>query len=145
MLSARFLRSALTIVVIAMTALAAGCGSAAPVPHGPGHHGVLVEHDRSNGTTVHVRVGDRVALILSSSYWNIKGSSAPAILRQEGPAKPFGPRGHCVMGGGCQPQRAFFAALAPGTAVITAGRTTCGEALACGGAQRHFSLTVIVG
>jgi hypothetical protein len=40
--------------------------------------------------------------------------------------------------------RTSFLALAPGTAVITASRTTCGEALRCTASQRHFSVTIVV-
>lgn len=146
--------------ILAMTLLVAGCATASPVSaqHGPqpghtlpGSAGgqrrpvVLIEHDRSNGKTVQVRIGDRIALILASQYWIIRGSSAPTVLRQEGPTTtlPPSPRS-CPPGVGCRPLRTLFTALTPGTAVIAAHRTTCGEALRCVGTQGHFHLTVIV-
>jgi len=112
-----------------------------------GHHGsaLLVERDRSDGTTIHVRVGTRIALILASQYWMIHGSSAPAVLRQAGPVRLLPPpRGGCPPGVGCRPQRVLFAARTPGTAIITAHRNSCGEARRCVGSQGHFRLTVIV-
>jgi hypothetical protein len=50
-----------------------------------------------------------------------------------------------VPGEGCGVVRTYFTARSAGTAVITAGRTTCGEALACVGSHGRFKLTVQVG
>jgi hypothetical protein len=119
-------------------------GATTPHPSGPSK-AVLVERDNANGTTVHVRVGDRIELILASSYWAVRGSSAPSVLRQDGPAVhlPPSPR-NCPPGLGCRPVRAYFTALAAGIALITAHRSTCGEALRCVGSRGRFSITVAV-
>jgi hypothetical protein len=103
-----------------------------------------VEHDRSSGKTIRISVGDRVALILGSTYWNIRGSSAAAVLRQEGPAKLLGSPRSCPPGVGCGSVRTFFTGLSPGTAVITAHRDSCGEALRCVGSRGQFRLTVTI-
>ena len=131
--------------MVAMT-LVAGCASAGSTStHQSPQPVVLVEHDASTGKTVHVRVGDRIALILASQYWIIRGSSTPAVLRQEGPTTTLAPPpGNCPAGVGCRPLRTLFAALTPGTAVITAHRGVCGEALRCVGSQGDFRLTVVV-
>ncbi len=47
-------------------------------------------------------------------------------------------------GGGCGTVTAWFNADGPGTAVVTASRTSCGEAMACGGGAGSYRLTVIV-
>ncbi len=53
--------------------------------------------------------------------------------------------GHCVAGQGCGTVSATWTAVAAGTATVTAGRTVCGEALACGPGQRTYRVTVTVG
>ncbi|HEX6932955.1 MAG TPA: hypothetical protein VF162_12480 [Streptosporangiaceae bacterium] len=144
--SARALRPVLIPVVAATAILAAGCGTAQhPAGGPPPAPRLFTEHDRANGTTIHVGVGDKVALVLGSSYWQFAGSSTPAVLRQEGPVTLLKSPHKCLPGVGCQPKRAVFKALSAGKAVITAHRVTCGEALACTGSRGHFKLTVIVG
>jgi hypothetical protein len=101
----------------------------------------------ANGTMVPVAAGDRVELILSSSYWHVAGSSTPSVLRQDGPATPMPRPGTCpanIPGLGCVPIQVKFTALADGKAVIKASRTTCGEAMGCRPGQTRFSVTVVV-
>ncbi|HUZ56500.1 MAG TPA: hypothetical protein VMU94_28745 [Streptosporangiaceae bacterium] len=134
--------------------LMAGCGSGVPSagsPHPPSGGtttpgAVTVSSDHANGRTLHVKVGERLNLILSSTYWQVRRSSAPAVLRQDGAATPLPRPSSCpkIPGLGCTPVRTSFLALAPGTAVITASRTTCGEALRCAADQRHFRVTIVV-
>jgi len=133
----------------AVALLLAGCGSG--VPAGGGRHShapgsLTVSSGHANGRTLRVTVGERLDLILSSTYWQLRGSSAPAVLRQDGAAKLMRRPSGCpkLPGLGCTPVRTSFLALAPGTAVITASRTTCGEALACAADQRHFRVTIVV-
>jgi hypothetical protein len=136
--------AAVGIAIAASTILAAGCGTAAsanhPVPR------VIVVRDNANGRTVSVRTGDSLELILSSSYWNVTGSSASHVLRQDGATALLPRPGSCpkIPGLGCTPERTDFKALTNGKAVITASRTTCGEALACAGRATRFTLTVVV-
>jgi hypothetical protein len=123
----------------------AACGVASGNPGGA--HGILiVAKDAANGTTVHLHVGDRVEVALASTYWTVRGSSAPAVVHQDGATitQPA-PQGSCVPGEGCGVERTYFTARSAGTAVITAGRTTCGEALRCVGSRGRFKLTVQVG
>jgi len=147
----QFLRSAAVPAaaaasVVAVAIPAAGCGTATgsnnPVPR------TIVLHDNANGRTVSVRRGDSLELILASSYWNVTGSSAPGVLRQEGATSLLPRPSSCpdIPGLGCNPEQTTFKALTRGKAVITAGRTTCGEALRCGGPGRptRFTLTVVV-
>ena len=125
-----------------------GCGTAASRTSGPdaGDPVVVVVHDDANGKAVSARAGDRIELILSSSYWHVTGSSAPRVLRQDGPTVLLPRPSSCpaIPGLGCIPVRADFTALTDGQAVITAGRSACGEALRCMPDQARFSVIVVV-
>jgi hypothetical protein len=131
-------------VVSAMTS--AGCGAAAS--HGPvaGGPRVIVVRDNAKGKAVSARAGDRIELILSSSYWHVTGVSAPHVLRQDGPPVLLSRPRSCpdIPGLGCIPVRADFTALADGKAVISASRSTCGEALRCQPDQTRFTVVVAV-
>ncbi len=140
----RVFRPVLIVALAASAVFAAGCGTAKPVSQGPPPTRLVTEHDSANGKTIHIAVGDKLALILGSSYWNFAGSSAPAVLRQEGQVTLVPTSRTCPPGVGCQPKRALFRALAPGKAVLSAHRVSCGEALACTGGRGLFKLTVIV-
>jgi hypothetical protein len=132
--------------VVAGAISATGCGMATgsnnPVPK------TIVLHDDANGRTVSVRTGDSVELILASSYWNVAGSSAPGVLRQDGATSLLPRPAGCadIPGLGCTPEKTTFKALTRGRAVITASRTSCGEALRCvgHGHPTRFTLTVVV-
>ena len=108
---------------------------------------MTVIRDNANGTTVPVAVGGGVELVLSSSYWDVAGSSAPRVLRQDGPATPMPRPSSCpanIPGLGCIPIQMKFTALAVGKAVIKASRTSCGEALRCSPDRTRFTVTVVV-
>jgi hypothetical protein len=130
--------------VLAIGSAPAITASAATVHHTVRHHAVTAS-EADNGRTFTVRSGSRVTLTLHSTYWSILGSSAPAVLHQVGgtstrPAKP----GTCVPGQGCGTVSASFIAVSRGDAVLTASRTTCGEALRCTPGQGYYSVHVVV-
>ncbi|PYC77991.1 hypothetical protein C7C46_16735 [Streptomyces tateyamensis] len=100
----------------------------------------LDEH--ANGTTVRVAAGGTVVVTLHSAYWSALTSSAPAVLAPAG--SPSTSPGTCPPGGGCGTVTAVFRASSPGTAQLTASRTSCGEALACAPDQRSYQVTVTV-
>ena len=124
----------------------AGCGAAASGGPGAGGPAVIVVRNDANGTAVSARAGDRIELILSSSYWHVTGSSAPSVLRQDGAPVLLARPSSCpdIPGLGCNPVRADFTALADGKAVITASRSSCGEALRCNPDQTRFKVMVAV-
>ncbi|MBV9450046.1 MAG: hypothetical protein JO345_29580 [Streptosporangiaceae bacterium] len=133
-------------VVSIMTS--AGCGTTASRAGGPvaGGPTVIVVHDAANGKAVSARAGDRIELILSSSYWHVTGSSAPSVLRQNGPPVLLSRPSSCpdLPGLGCVPVRADFTALTDGRAEIMASRSACGEALRCRLDQTRFTVIVVV-
>ena len=126
----------------------AGCGKAGSSAGGrvAGGPMVIVVHDNANGKAVSARAGDRIELILSSSYWHVTGSSAPGVLRQNGPPVLLSRPSSCpaIPGLGCTAVRTDFTALTDGTAVITASRSACGEGLRCKPDQTRFTVMVVV-
>ena len=124
----------------------AGCGTAASQGPGGGGPRVIVVRNDANGKAVSARAGDRIELILSSSYWHVTGTSAPGVLRQNGPPVLLSRPSGCpaIPGLGCTPVRADFTARTDGKAVITASRSACGEALRCQPGQTRFTVTVVV-
>jgi hypothetical protein len=142
----RMARPAVVAAAVAAVALT-GCGAAHQGSHAPQARGtqVIVKRDASNGSTVKIAVGDKLEVVLASSYWNFRASSAPLVLRQIGPAQLLKTTRTCVPGGGCRPKRVIYRAFKPGRAVVSAHRVTCGEALACTGKKGQFKITVVVG
>jgi hypothetical protein len=126
--------------------LLAGCGAAVAGPGGSPSPtpATLAAGDADNGHRLDARAGDHVVVTLNSTYWTINDSSNPAVLRMAGQPVVSPQIGGCVPGGGCGTVRAAFDALAPGTADVTASRTSCGEALACTGGAGSYRLTVVV-
>ena len=138
------MRAVAAAAVVAFAVPAAACSTATgannPVPR------LIVVRDNANGRTISLRPGDSIELILSSSYWNVAGSSASRVLRQEGGTALMPRPSTCpdIPGLGCTPERTDFKALTGGAAVIRASRVSCGEALRCVGRATKFTLTVVV-
>jgi hypothetical protein len=102
--------------------------------------------DGDNGRTLTVPVGSTVTLVLASTYWQVQGSSDPAVLSLvTGPTASGAGMTACVPGAGCGTVTAVFGALASGKASITAARTTCGEAMRCTGSAGAYTVTLVVG
>jgi hypothetical protein len=128
--------------------LAAGCASAAgtaPNSARPRPKAVTkTVTDRDKGTTVTVHVGDRLKVVLASTYWTIHKSPKPAVLRTDGEQVTTPELKGCVPGAGCGTASRTFTAVAKGTTTVSASRTSCGEALLCTGGNGKFSVTVVV-
>lgn len=141
------------LILAGCAALGTGCAAAGtPVTLPPsassstiavtGSPLVLDEH--AKGKVVKIAVGTSVELVLHNSYWNINNSSNPKVLAEIGKPTYLPATSACVPGGGCNPVRATFTAMTAGMAVLSASRTTCGEAMGCLPGQRHFQVTVVV-
>ena len=85
------LTAAVAAVSVVSIMTSAGCGTAASRASSPAADGrrVIVVRNDANGKTVSARAGDRIELILSTSYWHVTGNSAPSVLRQDGPPVPL--------------------------------------------------------
>jgi hypothetical protein len=134
---------AVTTALFAVAGCAPSPGSAGSRPTGPGHPAVVLD-EHANQSTVRVMVGNRVELLLHSSYWTNFDSSRSTVVRADGPVRMMPTTQTCVPGGGCNPVLATFTAVTAGTAVLSASRTSCGEALRCGPANSHYNVTIVV-
>ncbi len=118
--------------------------SVAPsTPAGPASTTELTEAD--NGRTVTVAVGATVTLVLHNIYWQVQDSSKPSVLTMVGrPVYSGAGTIKCIPGTGCGTVTATFKAVAQGSALISASRSSCGEALQCTGGAGKFEVTVAV-
>jgi len=108
-------------------------------------HGVVVRaNDGSNGRTVAIRRGQRLTVVLSSTYWRLQPSSNTSVLSLVDRPKINPQLSGCVPGGGCGTATATYLASGAGHATVTATRTSCGEALRCIGANGQFTVHVFV-
>lgn len=132
-------------VVVALCCLVclwlAGCGAASG-------QGTIHAGDAQNGQTITLQPGQTLIVKLSTTYWTIQGSSnAQALVSTGAPVASPASLNSCHYGG-CTAQGGTtsetFRAVAPGTATVTASRTTCGEAMGCVGATGQYALTVEV-
>ncbi|MGA3057303.1 MAG: hypothetical protein ABSE70_04600 [Candidatus Limnocylindrales bacterium] len=122
----------------------AGTGSTAPAtPAGPTSTTELGEAD--SGRTLTVSVGATVKLVLHNIYWTVHDSPDPSVMTMVGqPVYSGAGAVKCIPGTGCGTVTATFKALAPGNALISASRSSCGEALQCTGGAGMFEVTVVV-
>ena len=128
------------LLVMLAAAFVISCGSAAGGSSGP----EVVASDADNGKTVNLHVGDRLVVKLASTYWTIAESSDPRVLKTSGPAVVSPQPTGCVPGAGCGFAIATFEAVAPGSAEVTASRTSCGEAMRCVGDAGFFRVSIVV-
>lgn len=140
-------------LIVAGTGLIAGCASAPtttpaapttiPVSQTTPAMQPVAIAEPANHTTVRVHAGQLVELSLKSLYWSDPASSSTGVLAADG-AVDRTPDHRCPMGGGCGTLTARFRAANPGTAQVSAHRSSCGEAMGCATDQRDFTVTVVV-
>jgi hypothetical protein len=129
--------------VVAVLALAA-CGTAQGGVGGPPEPSpapTIHVGDGDNGRHLMVDVGTHIVVALDSTYWSFRPSSNPAVLAPDGSASAS-PSPGCIPGAGCGTVTQAFVVTEAGTAMLSAKRTTCGEALLCQPNQRLFKVTV---
>ena len=123
---------------------APSAGGAGTPAAGPVNLGTVTATNQSNGQTVDLRPGQSLRVVLSSTYWKIRGSSDSGVLSQiSGPSTQPQMSG-CVPGGGCGTVTAVYRATAAGRAQVSAFRSVCGEALGCSAANSSFVVYVVV-
>lgn len=105
----------------------------------------LVLTDADNGRTVTIAPGGRVVVQLGSTYWTFDAPSNPSVLAAQGAQQTASCPVKGLPGSGCGTATVTYAAAASGTAVVSAQRTTCGEAMLCPSGQGSFRVTVVVG
>jgi hypothetical protein len=134
--------------------LLAGCHSSSPGTaagsHGsgrtPGGARTVAASEPDNGDTITMAVGDMLVVMLHNTYWRFAALSQAAALRSTGPSSIVTSKvTGCVPGQGCGTVRESFRAVTAGRVVVTASRTSCGEARRCTGAAGSYRLAVVVG
>ena len=100
--------------------------------------------EREKGTTVTLRIGDHLRVVLANTYWTLQPSSDPAVLRSDGGPVVKPRMSGCVPGAGCGTASETFTATAKGKALVRASRISCGEALRCTGGQGVYKVSVVV-
>ncbi len=125
-------------LLFALLGCASGAGTAAtrPLP-------VVHASDGQDGGKVTLRRGQKLRVVLHSTYWEFKAVSTPGVLRLVGDPL-VSPKAGCVPGQGCGTVTATYVAKTAGSALVTAERTSCGEAMGCTAAAGSYKLTVAV-
>lgn len=101
--------------------------------------------NRDNGHTITLHQGQRLHVVLYSTYWTIDGGhNRPIRVTDNQAFFPDRTSPGCPAGSGCGYVSRDFLATSPGNGTLTASRTTCGEALRCSPAQSTWTLTVHV-
>ncbi|MGE5176999.1 MAG: hypothetical protein ACM3JJ_11560 [Hyphomicrobiales bacterium] len=131
------------MTIIFLVLLAAACGggwaSSSVSPSLP----VVHANEAQDGHTLTLRRGQRLQVVLHSTYWKLARVSRTTVLRTV--AKPVvRPRSGCVPGAGCGTVTAVYVGVAAGTANVSASRTSCGEAMGCTAAAGRYVLRVVV-
>jgi hypothetical protein len=101
--------------------------------------------ESANGSTVRLRTGDHLQVVLHSTYWQFNRPNHPGVISADGPPV-FGPGDACppYPGSGCGTVTVDYTAHRPGSAVVSAHRDTCGEALRCTPPAARWSVRVNV-
>jgi hypothetical protein len=126
-----------------------GCNSSAGehTSHGRRSAHTVTATDADNGHTVELAVGDRLVVRLASTYWTFAGvASGPLVKSGAASVSAAAPSaaGRCVAGQGCGSVSETFVAASPGRVVVSAGRTSCGEALRCTGPAGTYRVTLVI-
>lgn len=122
----------------------AGTPSASAAP-GDGQATVTAT-DADNGHRVNLAVGDRLVVVLASTYWHFTALDTTGILADQGPGvvAASAPGHGCVPGAGCGTVTIRYVAVAAGQVTVAADRTVCGEAMRCTGTNGTYRLHVVV-
>ena len=105
--------------------------------------GVVSVDESENGMTVTVHAGDRVVATLHNTYWTF--AAPTGVLQQRGAAVTTpDPKGSCLPGVGCGTVRLTTLAASTGEGMLSASRTSCGEAMGCAPGQGNWSVHVVV-
>jgi len=132
-------------IAIVCLLCSAACANGASRPASPLSSAPVVRAgERQNNKTVTLRKGQRLQVVLHSTYWQFHGSTDRAVLMPSGRPRARPRLSGCVPGGGCGTVTAVYLAATAGTADVTASRTTCGEALGCTPAASRYTLHVRV-
>lgn len=141
--------SAVGLATLAMSGIATA-GPAAPFvtpPPTPRPPVQVTVNETNNHHVVTVPRGAVVTLVLHSTSWRLAGSSRSGTLRAiDRPTyhSVVPPSPGCHPGMACGTVTEHFKAQADGDAVLSAGRTACGEVVRCTPANDAYTVTIRV-
>jgi hypothetical protein len=118
-------------------------GTPTSVPTGPRSIDLTADMD---ATTAHAPEKDLVRLTLPGTSWVFAQPEGTALVAVGTPTITAG--ADCAtarVGEGCGSVTMTYRAVATGTSVLAASRTTCGEARRCVGADASYTITVKTG
>src|SRR5581483_8550966 len=104
----------------------------------PGH--TVTVGEGANGSTVTLARGDRLQVVLHSTYWQFAPVSNPAVLAVDGGSQTD-PGTNCPSfpASGCAPVTQTYTAARASSAGVSASRTSCGEAMGCPPSKSSFN------
>ena len=150
----RLLRITALVVLVAATGCAAGSGhesspsntptSGQPTASNGTSDAAVSATDRENGHTIALLRGQRLRVELSNTHWQFQDSSDRSVLRLDGVPQLSPQTSGCAAYVGCGTATATYIGVAAGRAIVTATRTSCGEAMGCTGSNARYSLNVVV-
>ena len=126
-----------SLLVVAIAVCASGAALAATQP-------TRKLSDGANSKRITAAKGTVLSVTLHSTYWMFEPPGGSALRAVGKPSYAPAPVGSCVPGEGCGTVTQIYRAARTGSATINAGRTTCGEALACGPSNGTYVVRVHV-
>jgi hypothetical protein len=113
---------------------------------GPSERGATIElTEADRGKPIMLAVGGTISITLHSTYWSAATSSDESVLAPaRDPVVSPAPPGTCLPGIGCGTVTSVFVARSIGQAVLTAGRTVCGEARSCSSPDSAWEVIIQV-
>ena len=131
----------LIAAAVAVLLAAVGCANSVSSRAASGPLPVVQVGDARDGGTVSLRVGQKLRVVLHSTYWQFKPVASVLHLLS---TPVVAPKGGCVPGQGCGTVTALYVARTVGTATVKAARTSCGEAMGCTDGAGGYAVTVRV-
>jgi hypothetical protein len=138
---------AVVIASVAAAVLLAACGggggsgSAASTTHAAK---TVTVDEHANGTSVRLATGDRLVVVLHSTYWQLPEPHSGIVVVTSAPVAKPTPNCSRIPGSGCGTATATYAVRAAGSTTLAAHRDSCGEALRCVGTDGDWSIKVDV-
>jgi hypothetical protein len=147
--TAAIIASLLVVAAVAPAAAARGHRPHRGHHRGGGGHPAVTVSEADNGHAVTLHRGQRLQVILHSTYWTFDGGTDTAVLARHGDTQ-YHPgtrgKGGCPSfpGSGCGTAVQGYQADGAGTSTVTATRTSCGEVLMCSPEMGTWSVDVTV-
>lgn len=132
------------MAVLLASAILAGCGTNSSPSSNTSTRPPVTADEHSNGTTITLRLRQRLVVTLHNTYWQLTPPNANVLQVARAPNATPDPGCTSIPGTGCGTVTAEYVARGAGTAVVSAHRDSCGEALRCTGTAGDWHATVVI-